>query len=159
MELTKTNHGDSTEIYTYTVIKLCHQFYSYSLSQIPVNAVLKAECQETKEWGCAGDVGSVKNRCFGAFTYGKQEVRSMSEGSHLAYGFHWRGMKHECGRLWCQRQETVGVIYAQRQLFQTLYYCVIVHIPVSTKGQVYSLLNQSQSSFFARGSVFEAPFP
>lgn len=82
----------------------------------------------------------------------------MSEGSHLAYGFHWRGMKHEC-RLWCQRQETVGVIYAQRQLFQTLYYCVTVHIPVSTKGQVYSLLNQSQSSFFARESVFEAPFP
>lgn len=79
MELTKTNHGDSTEIYTYTVIKLCHQFYSYSLSQIPVNAVLKTECQETKEWGCAGDVGSVEKQVFWSLYIWKTRLNKVYE--------------------------------------------------------------------------------
>lgn len=37
---------------------------------------------------CVGEAGCVKSRCFEAFKGGKQEAWPVSEGSHLAYGFH-----------------------------------------------------------------------
>ena len=108
-------------------------------------------------WWC------VRDRCFGGLTHGKQEVIPLMEGSHMAYGSHWRETEHQspCVSFVVEKtyrvclsevQKMVGVIHTHWQLSQTLYYCECFDRSVTPSTRIRAL-------FLDRGSVFEAPFP
>lgn len=114
--------------------------------------------------GCMGGVGCVKNRCFWAFKCGKQEARPASEGSHLAYGFHWHEMKHKDVCVFClvkdTDQDTVGVIHVPNN--SPVRHCTIVWLTTLQpphRDELRAPWPRIRAPFWAGGSVFEAPFP
>lgn len=104
-------------------------------------------------WWC------VKNRCFGAFTCGKQEVGPLSEESHLAYGFHRGKMKHNCF-FSCVEKDTLTERWGIRRWWEghthtPLHPCQTLYCCVQWK-KLTTPWTRIRTSFFSRGSDFEA---
>lgn len=152
-----------TKLLTVALQRHAHTF-TFSLASLMLSASIKRPvCGTHNVKAGSGMWWCVKDRCFGGFMRGKQEVIPPIEGWHMAHGFHLSEIKHKflyvsfVLQLVSQRFRRWWEWYTP--IDSPVKHCTIVCILTSLLSPTPDSGLISFSSFFMdEGSVFESLF-